>query len=475
MFPLVFLRLLLMSSSGWSQFVPGPTDLTDAAGFANYRVRWKQVPTGTCELNPDVKSYSGFVDVASDKHMFFWFFETRHGDPTTAPLTVWIQGGPGSSMIGLFQELGPCGIDSKGKVYDNPYSWTEASNVIFIDQPALEGFSYSYPLSAYLDHSGAVLPVINNHCPPDDYKFGPCATYTSPNITDAENSTIASAPAFWATLQGFMGAFPQYNRKTFHLATESYGGHYGPVYSEYIEAQNAKNIPGAQEIHVETLLIGNGFFDPIAQYKSYYDFMVSPGNTYDYLPFSSDQATAMHVNLYDSGNCLDRLKSCAATGVNHICSDADGFCGAHTQAVIGLDLARDLYDLREMTPDPFPYDFFIRYLNLPDVQSAVGAFINFSAVNPTVDAAFHKTGDRGREAGTVAAVQRLVQTGVTVVLYAGDADIICNWFGVETVAHAVQAPGFDKAGYVDITTSDKIVHGQVKQSEGFSFARIYDR
>ena len=477
MFILFLLGLLWISDLGWSQFVKPPTDLTAAIGFAGYQVRWKQVPTGICELNPKIKSYSGFVDVAPDKHIFFWFFESRNGDPATAPLTVWIQGGPGSSMIGLFQELGPCSVDSGGKVYDNPYSWTEASNIIFIDQPALEGFSYSTPMQAYIDASNELLPLDNDRCPQLGNRLrGSCATYTSPNITNAENSTAAGAPVFWSTLQGFMGAFPQYSRRSFNLATESLGGHYGPLYSEYIESQNAKTIPGAQEIHVDTLLIGNGWFDPVVQYPSYFNFTVSPGNTYDYLSLSADQAAAMYNNLYGGGNCVDRLKNCAATGDNQACIDADTFCATKTKAVIATDpVKRDLYDLREMNPDPFPYKFFIEYLNLPIVQSAIGAFTNFSIINPSVNIAFRKTGDGGREDGTVAGLQKLVQRGVTVVLYAGDADVICNWFGVEVIAEAVQAPGFDKAGYVNITTSDNVVHGQVKQSGGFSFARIYER
>lgn len=87
-------------------------------------MRYKEVPTGICELTPGVKSYSGYVDIAPEQHIFWWFFETRNGDPTKAPLTVWINGGPGSSsMIGLFQELGPCGIDENGSVVYNPYAW----------------------------------------------------------------------------------------------------------------------------------------------------------------------------------------------------------------------------------------------------------------------------------------------------------------------------------------------------------------
>lgn len=46
--------------------------------------------------------------------------------------------------------------------------------------------------------------------------------------------------------------------------------------------------------------------------------------------------------------------------------------------------------------------------------------------------------------------------------------------GGEVVANEVGAPGFKEAGYVNLTTSDGIVHGQVRQSSSFSFVRIYE-
>lgn len=49
----------------------------------------------------------------------------------------------------------------------------------------------------------------------------------------------------------------------------------------------------------------------------------------------------------------------------------------------------------------------------------------------------------------------------------------CNWLGGQAVADETDAPGFSEAGYANITTSDDIVHGQVKQSANFAFVRVY--
>lgn len=95
------LVLVFLSTVVQSQFVPAPTDLTTTTGYYDLPVRWKEVPEGICETTPGVKSFSGYVDIAEHEHIFFWFFEARNADPTDAPLTVWINGGPGSSsMVG---------------------------------------------------------------------------------------------------------------------------------------------------------------------------------------------------------------------------------------------------------------------------------------------------------------------------------------------------------------------------------------
>lgn len=60
----MLLRLLASVALAGAQFIPAPIDLKSVKGYANTTVRYKQVPTGICELDPAVKSYSGYVDVA---------------------------------------------------------------------------------------------------------------------------------------------------------------------------------------------------------------------------------------------------------------------------------------------------------------------------------------------------------------------------------------------------------------------------
>ncbi|PBP22753.1 alpha/beta-hydrolase [Diplocarpon rosae] len=415
--------LLSAASRAICQFVPAPTDLLNATGFLGLPVRFKEVPYGTCELDPYVKSYSGYVDVSEDEHIFFWFFEARNVDPATAPLTAWINGGPGSSsMIGIFEGNGPCSI---------------------------------------------VIGLPDATCPDYARKIGTCGTYSYPNLTLTADTTRNAAPNFWKTLQGFMGAFPQYSRNAFHFATESYGGLYGPIFSEYIQTQNAKNISGAHHISLESLSIGNGWFDSLIQHQANYNFTVYPGNTYDYSPFNAQVQSRLYNNLYGPGNCVDQIKDCVARGTSEVCWSAEEkFCTSNVGFLFDQNSDRNEYDVREITQDRPSLSPYISYLNRADVRAAVGAFQNFAHRSLAVYQTFTLSGDIIREYGSISALRKLVEQNITVMF--------CNWLGVEAVSDEVNAPGFSSAGYVNLTTSDNQVHGQVKQAGKFSFVRVYE-
>lgn len=93
------------------------------------------------------------VDTIDGKSLFFYFFESRD-NPSKDPVLLWLTGGPGcSSSLGLFMELGPCSIPSRGgKLSEgppingtvwNPYSWNNGASIFFLDQPVDVGYSYS--------------------------------------------------------------------------------------------------------------------------------------------------------------------------------------------------------------------------------------------------------------------------------------------------------------------------------------------
>jgi Serine carboxypeptidase len=102
-----------------------PTGVTTITSPNNVTIRYKEPgKAGICETTPGVNSYSGFIDLAPDVHAFFWFFESRR-DPANDPITLWLNGGPGSdSLIGLFQ--GQTGQSWRWRTLTICQSWAHA-------------------------------------------------------------------------------------------------------------------------------------------------------------------------------------------------------------------------------------------------------------------------------------------------------------------------------------------------------------
>lgn len=154
-----------------------------------------------------------------------------------------------------------------------------------------------------------------------------------------------------------------------------------------------------------------------------------PGNTYDYPSFNESVKAQFYNNVYGPGNCVDMLKDCYARGIDEICTFADNYCLNEVENLYDIYLGRDEYDMRELSPDPFPYAFYIAYLNSPAVQTAIGAFQNYSESSSTVGSAFGSTGDDARLVGTISDIRSLLRKNITVMLYSGDvsssSQVVC--------------------------------------------------
>ena len=88
--------------------------------------------------------YSGYLDVDGKDKQIHYMFVTSQSNPTTDPVILWLNGGPGcSSLIGFFKEIGPVISEDKNasKLEVNPYNWNKRANIIFFESPAGVGFS----------------------------------------------------------------------------------------------------------------------------------------------------------------------------------------------------------------------------------------------------------------------------------------------------------------------------------------------
>lgn len=188
-----------------------------------------------------VESYSGFltVDPKFKSNMFFWYFPAEQNS-TTAPVVLWLQGGPGaSSLFGLFTENGPFSIDPDGKILKRNYTWSLTHNLIYIDNPVGTGFSFTESDDGYAKNEKDV-----GH-----------------NLHEAmmqlyELFEWKESGGFWVT-------------------GESYAGKYVPALAFHIhKVQNS--IDTRVHIPLKGMAIGNGLSDPIHQLK-YGDYLYQIG------------------------------------------------------------------------------------------------------------------------------------------------------------------------------------------------------
>lgn len=376
------------------------------------------------------KQYSGYLDVEEeDKHFFFWFFESRN-DPENDPVVLWLNGGPGcSSLTGLFFELGPASIGEDLKPVPNKYSWNNNANVIFLDQPVNTGYSYS---------SGKV------------------------------SDTVTAGKDAYAFLELFFKKFPEYNGRDFHIAGESYAGHYIPVFGSEIMSHDDRGF------NLTSLLIGNGLTDPLNQYDQYEPMACGLGGHEAVLDDSQCQA------MIDSQPRCDQLiETCYESQSAWTCVPAVIYCN-NAQLGPYQQTGLNVYDIREACQGDnglcYPQlDLIDQYLNLPEVKDAVGAEVDqYSGCNFDVNRDFLFAGDWMKPYQT--AVSELLEKDVPILIYAGDKDYICNWLGNEAWSRALPWTGHEEFASKDLSpwkVGEKEA-GQVRNHEHFTFLRVYE-
>ncbi|KAK2602378.1 hypothetical protein N8I77_008916 [Diaporthe amygdali] len=479
-----------------------------------------------CETTPGVKSYSGYVHLPPNSlnekgenqnypiNTFFWFIESRK-DPHHAPLSIWLNGGPGaSSLLGMLSENGPCAInaDSNSSTL-NPWSWNNEVNVLYIDQPVQVGFSYdtlhngtydllamdlmddsheeSFPIK--LDDFADGIPETNS-----TFYVG---TFASQNSTLAPNSTDHAAVALWHFAQTWFEEFPEYkpHDEKISLWAESYGGHYGPKVMHFFHKQNQKiangeiSGPGTHYLHLDTLGLVNAYIDVLVQDESYSFFAWN--NTYGVKAVNDTIKHKQLYELYRPDGILDQVRECqrlskaleATDGPNLDASYVESYCSnasAFSEAILVTPYMESgkfgWFDVTHPSADSFPLNYHLGWLNQEWVQRALGVPVNFTWVSPIVSQAFVNHGDMAR-GGYLEGLADLLDNGVKVHMMYGDRDLACNWIGGEAASLAIphrHQKAFANAGYTAMTVSSAdqppfVPYGLTRQHGNLSFTRVY--
>eukprot|EP01120_Amphizonella_sp_Union-15-10_P010966 TRINITY_DN4550_c0_g1_i1.p1 TRINITY_DN4550_c0_g1~~TRINITY_DN4550_c0_g1_i1.p1 ORF type:complete len:410 (-),score=50.14 TRINITY_DN4550_c0_g1_i1:21-1250(-) len=325
--------------------------------------------------------HSGFIEVnpTYGANLYYYFVPSQN-DPTTDPVVLWLQGGPGcSSLFGAFVENGPQLITETGAFIDNPYSWNLNASVIFIDSPVGAGYSY-----------------VNN---PIGYETNEKAI--------AQDLEIALK-------QFFFVLFPQYSKLDFYIFGESYAGKYVPWLAYTL-------ITTSSGINLRGIGVGDGWVNPYYQTASYAPYLYENKLINEVeLGIANTLAAAYqglidigsYVIAQDVGNALLELLVTEAGGVN-------------------------VYDIRTTSDPTDPLSAALStYLNTPSVQAKMNAsghaWTSCSSVPylALID-------DLARSSEYLFPV---ILAKIPVLLYNGNYDLICDYLGTNTWASIIEWP-----------------------------------
>eukprot|EP01084_Bolivina_argentea_P022707 42217_1 len=301
------------------------------------------------------KQYAGYIHLndTDQTALFFWFVESQQS-PSTDPICLWLNGGPGASSIGygFFTEHGPFRL-SKNATTLNPYqySWNKISNILYLDTPSGTGLSYSNNSNGY-------------------------------NCSDNKTTIIN-----YMFLQKFFQIFTNFSNHNLYLSGESYAGHFIPQLANYILQHYSTN---SWTKNLKGFLIGNPAIDG-DDYKY--------PNLYGYFTFLYQHGLLPQTAWIENNkkcNWNKFISDCSVNGTNpsHECVEinqqtVDKYIGktpywdAHNiYAPLCHNNSND-YNIYKNDYDPCIDTYTPIYMNRYDVLKSIHAYDEYILLNRT--------------------------------------------------------------------------------------------
>ncbi|KAK7358699.1 hypothetical protein VNO77_00637 [Canavalia gladiata] len=346
------------------------------------------------------QQFSGYVTVDDMNHKaLFYYFVESETDPSSKPLVLWLNGGPGCSSLGVgaFSENGP--FRPNGEVLiKNEYSWNKETNMLYLETPVGVGFSY--------------------------IKVGSYKTVN--DETTARDNLVF--------LQRWFNKFPQYRHRDLFLTGESYAGHYIPQLAKLMIEINEKE----KIFHLKGIALGNPVLEYATDFNSRAEFFWSHGLISDstYKMFTKSCNYSRYVSEYyrdsisplcakvmsqvsrETSKFVDKYDVTLDVCISSVLSQSKTICPQTQQANESIDVCVD--------------DKVTNYLNRIDVQEALHAKLvgvrKWDVCSNILDYDMLNL-----EVPTLPVVGSIIKAGVRVLIYSGDQDSVIPLTGSRTL------------------------------------------
>lgn len=320
-------------------------------------------------------------------------------------------------MIGMLLLHGPCLLNPHTNTTKfNPEAWTEFFNVIYLDQPVGTGFSY-----------------VDDSDNPDAYP----------------KRSEESAFDFIVALDLFRVAFRDLEHAPLYLAGESYAGQYVPVYGAAIQEYNT-HVPAKYRIPLVSVIIGNGWVSPAAQFSALYDISCFE---HDSIPPILNQTECTKMAPI-AERCEYLATACSTFSDDIICSAVGDYCEPTLKAMVaGLEIGHPwdrTLACNAPTPDAcYPglkgiTEIFAVPQVLDHLEAANqthGKAVPFEVISSIIEERFSKSG--GNALTSVPALASLIiDADVNVLIFVGINDWIVNPVGVRKYLDAMRFEGY---------------------------------
>ncbi|KAI8325500.1 peptidase S10, serine carboxypeptidase, partial [Martensiomyces pterosporus] len=211
--------------------------------------------------------------------------------------------------------------------------------------------------------------------------------------------------------------------------------------------------------------------DPLTQFK-YYSQMACNST---YPPILNQETCRSMDAAYPT--CARLTKACYSQQSNLTCVPAQTYCINNIEGEY-FKSGRNPYDIRRPCKDQnmcYEIDGDIdTYLNNPAVQKELGAEVSkFESCSESVQTGFIYNGDIMKPFHQE--IPPLLADNIRVLIYAGDADFVCNWYGNKAWSLAMEWQGKDAFNQAkdEEWNVGREQAGEVRTFENFTFLRVF--